>query len=111
MNFLRLFPVLLSALLLGAHFYRAGQLPLVLVVLAAPTILFFRRPWAARIIQIGLIAGGLEWARTMVGLVMARQAMGAPWTRLALILGAVSVLTACSALVFRSRALKERYEV
>ena len=109
MNFLRLLPVFLSALILGAHFFRGGQLPLVLVTLTMPLILFIRRPWAARIVQVGLIAGGLEWARTTVHLVIERQAIGAPWIRLALILGTVAILTFCSPLVFRSRSLQERF--
>jgi len=109
MNFLRLLPVLLSVLLLGAHFFRAGQLPLVLVTLTIPAILLIRRPWAVRIVQVGLIAGGFEWARTTVHLVIERQAIGEPWIRLALILGTVAILTFCSPLVFRSRSLRERY--
>jgi hypothetical protein len=36
--------------------------------------------------------------------------MGEPWTRMAIILGVVAVITAASALVFRSRALRERYQ-
>ena len=40
MNFLRLLPVILSFLLLGAHFYRAGLLPLTLLCVAVLFLLF-----------------------------------------------------------------------
>jgi len=108
-NFLRLLPAFLSALLLGAHFLRAGTFAFVFITLAGPLILLIHRPWVARAVQIGLIAGGVEWARTLVQLVLARQAVGESWTRLALILGGVTVLTACSALVFRLSALRKLY--
>ncbi len=109
MNFLRLLPVFLSALLLGAHFLRAGTFVLVLITLAGPLILLIHRTWVARAVQIGLIAGGVEWARTLVQLVLARQIMGEPWTRLAFILGGVAILTTCSALVFRFSSLRMLY--
>ena len=39
-----------------------------------------------------------------------RVAFGEPWTRLAMILGAVALFTALSALVFRSKSLRDFYE-
>ncbi len=109
MNFVRLLPVILSAFLLGAHFLRAGNLLLVLISLAIAFILLIHRPWVARLVQIALVVGGLEWLRALVGLISIRQATGAPWGRLVLILGGVAILTACSALVFRLSALRKLY--
>jgi hypothetical protein len=37
------------------------------------------------------------------------MALGQPYTRMSLILGAVALATLASALVFRARALRERY--
>lgn len=111
MNFIRILPVLLSSLILGAHFYRAGSMGLVLFSLLIPLILLVRSPWAVRIIQAGLIAGGIEWIITLVRLVSVRQAIGASWVRLSLILGAVAVMTFLSSLVFRSQSLRERYRL
>ncbi len=111
MNFVRLLPVFLSILLLAAHFYRAGLAVLVIIILISPFVLFVRKPWAVRIIQMELVLGGLEWIRAIFNFVQIRQAHGMPWTRLAVILGAVSLITFASALVFRSRSLKERYGI
>ena len=111
MNIVRLLPVLICTLLLGAHFYRAGYTGLVIVVAVSPLVLFMRQPFAARIMQVILIAGGVEWVRTTIQFVMMRQSMGMPWIRLAVILGAVSLITFLSALVFRMKTLQERYQL
>jgi len=107
---LRLAPVALAAALLAAHFYRAGALVPLFATLVAGAMLFVRRPWAARGLQAGLVLGALEWLRTLALLVQARQATGQPYLRLALILGAVALATALAALVFRSRAVRARFD-
>ncbi|MBI4697831.1 MAG: hypothetical protein HY758_02660 [Nitrospirae bacterium] len=111
MNFIKLLPVFLSTLLLVAHFFRAGQTVLVLISAAVLFILLIRKPWAARLVQAVLVIGALEWVRTLLILAKMRQAAGAPWIRLAVILGAVAVFTICSALAFRFRTLRERYRI
>lgn len=109
MNALRLMPVVLGFLLLGAHFYRAGLEPVAWLCIALPLLLFVRRWWVARLMQAGLALGALEWVRTLVMFAAARQMAGQPWTRLAIILGAVALFTGLSALVFQGSSLRERY--
>jgi len=46
---------------------------------------------------------------TLVALAQMRMEFGAPWTRMAAILGAVAVFTALSALVFWLKAIQRRY--
>jgi hypothetical protein len=99
----------LSALVLGAHFLRRGDLGLVAVCLALPGLLFVRRPWAARLVQLALCTGALEWLRTLAGLLPARRAAGEPWARLAAILGGVALLALLGAALFETRGLRERY--
>jgi hypothetical protein len=111
MNFIRLLPVILSLLLLGAHYYRAGFIPVVAIMGAGVLMLLIRRPWAARIVQILLCVGGIEWIRTTFGLVMMRQSMGMPWVRLALILGGVALLSFCSVFIFRAGSVRRRYKL
>ena len=111
MNLLRLLPVILSMLVLGAHFYRAGHLLLAGGALLALGLLFIRRPLPARLIQGLLVAGAVEWLATAGRLVMVRQAQGLPWLRLMLILGLVALCTLLSALVFRTSGLKARYNL
>ncbi len=111
MNILKLLPVILSLLLIGAHFFRSGNIIIVLFAVITMLLLLIRKPWVVRLCQIILVTGGIEWIRTMVVFVKMRQSVGAPWERLALILGGVAVFTICSAFVFRFRSLRERYHI
>jgi hypothetical protein len=106
---LRLAPVVVVALVLAAHFYRAGELLALVATLCTPALLIVRRPWAARLLQAGLVLGALEWLRTLVLLVQVRQATGQPYLRLAFIIGGVALATAATALVFRNRAVRARF--
>jgi hypothetical protein len=69
-------------------------------------MLAFRQTWVHRVIQAALVLGALEWLHTLYLIIQVRTEYGMPWTRLAVILGAVALLTALSALVFRFRSLK-----
>lgn len=99
----------LCALVLAAHFLRAGVIILVLASLSLIGLLFVRRPWAARVIQWGLLFGTLEWIRALLFLLMERRQAGEPFVRLAIILGSVAAVTAASALLFRTRTLRARF--
>lgn len=109
MIFVRLIPVLLSFLLLAAHFSRIDMLPLLILSLLLPNLLFIQRKWIARLIQVALILGSFEWVRTIFMYISQRRETGEDWVRLAVILGLVAMFTALSALVFQGRSLRERY--
>ena len=109
MTAIRLLPVILSFLLMAAHFYRAGLLPLAALCIALPFLLFLRQAWVPRLFQVLLVLGALEWLRALYGFAAMRIAFGEPWTRLALILGAVALFTGLSGLVFRSKSLRDYY--
>ena len=111
MNFVRLAPVFLSAVLAAAHFLRAGNLALVLISLAAPALLALRRNWAARLVQAALALMALEWVRTLLGIIAERQDEGRGWTAAAIILISVAAFTAGSATVFLLRPLRARYHL
>ena len=109
-NALLVFPSL-AAILLAAHFYRAGQIVLAALSVAALVLLAIPCAWAARALQVVLVAGALEWLRTLVMFASARMAMGQPYLRLTLILLAVAAFTAASAIVFRQATLRRRYRL
>jgi hypothetical protein len=110
MNVLRLLPVILSFLLLGAHFYRADNVLLTGLCLAVLFLLFLRETWVPRLFQVLLALGALEWLRALYGFAAMRIAFGEPWMRLAFILGAVALFTGLSGLIFRNRKLRARYD-
>lgn len=111
MNVIRLFPVFLSSLLMAAHCLRSGSPVLVGSSLAFPFLLLFPKKWAARTVQICLLIGMLEWVRTLFVIANQRIERGMPWSRLAVILGTVALLTGASACVFLMKPLRERYEL
>lgn len=105
----RLIPVILSLLVLAAHFLRAQSMLLVAVLLIVAGLLFVKRPWSARVVQTVLILGAIEWLLTLSELMMRRIDTGQPYGRMVMILGSAAVLTAASAFVFRSEPLRARY--
>ena len=109
MNVLKLIPVILSLLLLAAHFYRSGQIVLAVACVAMLFVLFFRKSWVPRLFQLLLVLGALEWLRSLYYFAAMRIAWDQPWTRLAIILGAVALFTALSGLVFNNKAVRARY--
>jgi hypothetical protein len=109
MTALRLTPVVLSLLVLAAHFLRAENTLQVVLVLAMIGFLFVKRPWSVRVVQVVPVLGAFEWLLTLSGLVVRRVELGQPYGRMVMILGSVALLTAMSALVFRSEPLRARY--
>jgi hypothetical protein len=90
---------------------RAGHELGLLVSLLVIALIFVRRSWAPRALQVLLVLGSLEWLRSAVTLAHARSEFGQPFLRLALLLGAVFLLTALSALVFQMKRLKAHYKL
>lgn len=102
-------PVALSLILLGAHFLRYGSFVGVFAAVLLVALLFLRRPWVARGMQLVLTLGTLEWLRTMYELAHIRALHGQPYGRMLVILGIVAGVTLCSALLFQTRSLRRIY--
>lgn len=111
MNALRLLPVALVLGILAAHFYRSATWVAFGVTIALLPILFVRAAWAARLVQATLLAGAVEWIRTAAALIAIRQSLGQPYTRLAVILGAVALATALCALIFQWGPVRRRFGI
>ncbi len=108
-NFFKILPIVVCFILMAAHFGRANLFVLQIVSLLIPFLLFWKNKISARIIQIFLLLSGIEWIRITIYYVQIRVENDEPWLRLAIILGAVAILTMSTALVFRSKSMKERY--
>lgn len=85
--------VILAFLLLAAHFLRFGQNVAVAVCLLGPLLLISRQAWARIAVRVLLFTGAAVWAFATFALVHQRVMQGRPWTRMLLILGAVTALT------------------
>jgi hypothetical protein len=110
-TFLLLLPAILSLLTLGAHCFRAANWVGLAFVLLLLALLAVRKPVCARIVPLALLFGVAEWIRTAARIGSLRASEGLPWTRMAVILGVVAVITGLSALPFRSRRLKLWFRV
>lgn len=100
---LRLVPLILSALLLAAHFFRGGHIALVGLALAVPFLWMVPRPWARPAVRAALVLGALEWVRALAGIAQVRRSHGEPWERMAIILGGVALLALLAAAVLPRR--------
>lgn len=103
--------VVLSLLVLAAHFLRSGNVLIVAGVLVVAGLLFVRKPWAARAAQVTLGVGVIEWVWTLVVKTSERMQVGDPYLRLVIILGSVAAVTTLAALSFESKGLRRVYRL
>ena len=89
---LRLLPLILSALLFAAHVMRDAGLLWALPILLPLLLLLIRTRWVLRLWQGLLLLFTLEWVRTTVELALFRYQSGQPYLRMLLILLAVIAL-------------------
>jgi hypothetical protein len=93
----RYVPVVLSAVLIAAHFLRGGNILVTIACLAAPLLLLLRKPVVTIVVQLMLVIAAVEWLRTAFTIAQERAVTGAPATRMFVILGSVSLFTLLSA--------------
>jgi len=106
---LLLLPVVLSILVLAAHFLREGNLFAVVGLLALVPALALRHRWVVLVARLTLWLGAGVWLYTIARFTAERIRFGQPYLRMVLILGGVAGLTALSSLVFGSTRLRARY--
>jgi hypothetical protein len=99
----------LALLLLAAHFFRAGLVPVAGLSAALVVLLFVRAPWAARVLRVALAVGTIEWLRTAWVFAAARAAAELPYARLLVIIGTVAALTALAAWTIGSRTGRRHF--
>ena len=99
----------IAALLLGAHFLRAGNLVMVALCLAAPLLFLHRRRWSLMTLQMLAYCAAGAWIEVAMRLVQIRQQLGQPWTAAVVILGTVALFSATAGLLLNSRVILDRY--
>ena len=106
---LRISLVILSFVILGAHFLREGNLLLAILCVAAPIVLFIKKRWALVAVQTFLSCGAVLWIFITVDLVQARMSQSTPWLRMVVILAGVAALTAYSAWTLNGSEFRQKY--
>lgn len=105
----RLAPVILSFVALGAHFLRRGELAVTIIFILLPFVLYVPQRWAMRMVQAVLGFGVLVWLNTAMEMRATRMLEGRPAGRAMAIMGAVALLTLISALLLESKTIKAHY--
>jgi ferredoxin len=83
----------------------------VAAAIAAIGVLFVPRAWALPVARALLVAAGLFWIRVAGDLASTRMAFGAPWLRLAIILGGAALVAFVAAVALGAGRTRERFRV
>jgi len=106
---LRISLFVLAALLLGAHFLRAGNIATTALCLAAPLLFLWKSRWSLIALQCLAYGAAATWVLVAIQLVQMRQQLGQPWTAAVVILGSVALFTLLAGLLLNSRPIRVRY--
>ncbi|MBI5921461.1 MAG: hypothetical protein HY847_07390 [Betaproteobacteria bacterium] len=85
-----------AAVLIAAHFLRAGNVLVAALCLAAPLLFLLHRPWILPLLQALAYGAAACWLWTAWELVIVRRSANQPWMLAAAILLAVAALSALS---------------
>jgi len=98
-------------LILAAHFSRANNNVLAIIILFLPFLLFIKKSWVIDVLQgVGGLAA-IVWIYTGYQYVQVRLAAGDDWIRLVFIIASVALYSAWSAYFLRSEHVKEVYKI
>lgn len=106
---LRSIPIILSAVLLAAHFLRSDSLLLVILCLLAPFLLLIRKRWSLLTLQLLTIPAAVIWLVTLSGIIQHRIFEQRSWTASAIILGGVALFTLYAGWLLNSPQVKDRF--
>ncbi len=99
-----------TLLLLSAHYSRADNLLMTIVFIILPFLFFIRKTWVRRMLQLALIFGTGVWIQTAINIVKIRIDNDMDWIRLAIILGAIALLTLFSAILLEFKRFKNHFD-
>lgn len=89
--------ILLTSLLLAAHFSRANEPGWLWGVALFPLLLLRKEKWLWQTMSLLLLTGAFVWLWRIYEIAMIRIESGMPWLRMSIILGFVVILTLFSA--------------
>ncbi|MBD3223168.1 MAG: hypothetical protein GF313_00450 [Caldithrix sp.] len=107
--FIRLLPVILSALLIAAHLMRYYGLEIALIPIVLLITLFIRHPLIRRGWQILMLISTIIWIDTTVELIHFRLVAQQPYLRLAVIMIAVILFTIFSGVMLENKRIQTFY--
>ncbi len=109
----RLLPAILSYAVLGASLLRSatsfGGWFLAACVAFLPLLLLDRRPWVPKALAVGLLVSSPRWLWIAWSVAQERMVQGKPYVRMAVILGAVALVSWAAAWLLQGTAVRTRY--
>ena len=102
-------PAVLSEIALAAHFLRAGDHALVVLMLIVPILLMSRRRWALYVNQVVLVLGAGMWCLVAYAVMDLRREVGQPYLRMLAILGAVALIALVSAALLAAPKVRAQF--
>lgn len=105
----RLIPLILSAVVMAAHFLRSFDLIPMLFCLLAPFLLLIKKRWVLYVLQSLTVVSALVWMYTLYGIIQERILEGRSWTASAVILGVVAIFTLFSGWLLNSPKVEDNY--
>lgn len=109
MRFLLLAPTVLCVLIFCASLFRGGLVLLIPPLVISLGLMLFKSGAVARYFQLLLLGVAGYWAFRAIGLGLDRAEAGAPWLRMALILGGVALFNLLAAGLWESKTLLRHY--
>ena len=86
--------LILSYIPLAAHFMRYGENEIAIAIALFPLLALFRKKITNLLMQLGLLAGvALVWVPTTLEITQQRMALGEPWLKMVIIMGAVMIFS------------------
>lgn len=109
----RLVPAILSYAVLGASLLRAatsfGGWFFAACVGLVPLLLLERRPWVPKALAVGLLLSSPRWLWIAWSVAQERMVQGKPYVRMAVILGAVALVSWTAAWLLQGTAVTAGY--
>lgn len=107
----RIAPLILSAVIVAAHFLRSYNLLPLALCLAAPFLLLFKKRWSLLVLEGLTVLAAIIWMIALNGIIQQRLQEGRSWLASAIILGAVALFTLYSGWLLNSPVMKSIYKV
>ena len=107
--FLRILPMIVSCLLLGAHYLRAMNVWVAVGCVLIPWFLLIKARWSLIVVRVFLYIGVVIWIDTTMRIYQKRVLLGMPWLRSVIIIGAVTLFTLLSGLILHTKKAQEIY--
>jgi hypothetical protein len=84
-------PLILSAVLIAAHFLRSYSFVPMILCIVSPFLLLIKKRWSLVFLQSLTVVSAMIWLAALYSIIQERMMMGRSWLASAIILGGVAI--------------------